>query len=178
MHASRIDAGPTAVTKSWGVHNSYTYYMQGGDRRPSENLALPHTRKFLCVDTQTRNNNLWIAQRVVPCGSRTGYTLRGSRLFSSSFGCIYELLTNKKSRKELLCVAIEPGTRYAAAGCSATASTVQSESNSWNPLGAPASLTMFHFSSGISHQTLKLNDKCLVCAGLVYLIVESNLMNK
>lgn len=41
MHASRIDAGPTAVTKSWGVHNSYTYYMQGGDRRPSENLAVP-----------------------------------------------------------------------------------------------------------------------------------------
>ncbi|KAF9807531.1 hypothetical protein SFRURICE_006027 [Spodoptera frugiperda] len=31
-------------------------------------------------DTQTRNNNLWIAQTVAPCGNRTRYTLRGSRL--------------------------------------------------------------------------------------------------
>ncbi|KAF9797150.1 hypothetical protein SFRURICE_019635 [Spodoptera frugiperda] len=31
-------------------------------------------------DTQTRNNNLWITQRVAPCGNRTRYTLRGSRL--------------------------------------------------------------------------------------------------
>uniref|UniRef100_A0A2H1VA74 SFRICE_009862 n=1 Tax=Spodoptera frugiperda TaxID=7108 RepID=A0A2H1VA74_SPOFR len=31
-------------------------------------------------DTQTRNNNLWITQRIAPCGNRTRYTLRGSQL--------------------------------------------------------------------------------------------------
>uniref|UniRef100_A0A2H1WWT3 SFRICE_014816 n=1 Tax=Spodoptera frugiperda TaxID=7108 RepID=A0A2H1WWT3_SPOFR len=31
-------------------------------------------------DTQTRNNNLWITQRVVPCGNRTRDTLHGSQL--------------------------------------------------------------------------------------------------
>ncbi|KAF9824754.1 hypothetical protein SFRURICE_016863, partial [Spodoptera frugiperda] len=30
----------------------------------------------------TRNNNLWITQRVAPCGNRTRFTLRSSRLFS------------------------------------------------------------------------------------------------
>ncbi|KAF9819088.1 hypothetical protein SFRURICE_000753 [Spodoptera frugiperda] len=31
-------------------------------------------------NSQTRNNNLWITQRVAPCGNRNHYTLRGSRL--------------------------------------------------------------------------------------------------
>ncbi|KAF9808327.1 hypothetical protein SFRURICE_008380, partial [Spodoptera frugiperda] len=31
-------------------------------------------------DIQTRNNNLWITQRVAPCGNRTRYPLRGSQL--------------------------------------------------------------------------------------------------
>uniref|UniRef100_A0A2H1W778 SFRICE_023853 n=1 Tax=Spodoptera frugiperda TaxID=7108 RepID=A0A2H1W778_SPOFR len=29
-------------------------------------------------DTQTRNNNLWITQKVAPCGNRTRYTLHGA----------------------------------------------------------------------------------------------------
>ncbi|KAF9795995.1 hypothetical protein SFRURICE_010092 [Spodoptera frugiperda] len=29
-------------------------------------------------DTQTRNNNLWITQRIVPCGNRTRATLHDS----------------------------------------------------------------------------------------------------
>ncbi|KAF9813331.1 hypothetical protein SFRURICE_015813, partial [Spodoptera frugiperda] len=33
-------------------------------------------------DNQTRNNNLWITQRVGPCGNRTRYPLRGSQLTS------------------------------------------------------------------------------------------------
>ncbi|KAF9807818.1 hypothetical protein SFRURICE_000599, partial [Spodoptera frugiperda] len=33
-------------------------------------------------DTQTRNNNLWITQRVAPCGNQTRYPLRGSQLSS------------------------------------------------------------------------------------------------
>uniref|UniRef100_A0A2H1W2L3 SFRICE_025491 n=1 Tax=Spodoptera frugiperda TaxID=7108 RepID=A0A2H1W2L3_SPOFR len=31
-------------------------------------------------DTQTRNNHLWITQRVAPCGNRTRYPMRGSQL--------------------------------------------------------------------------------------------------
>uniref|UniRef100_A0A2H1V8L2 SFRICE_024569 n=1 Tax=Spodoptera frugiperda TaxID=7108 RepID=A0A2H1V8L2_SPOFR len=31
-------------------------------------------------DTQNRNNNLWITQRVAPCGNRTRYPLHGSQL--------------------------------------------------------------------------------------------------
>ncbi|KAF9821099.1 hypothetical protein SFRURICE_001034 [Spodoptera frugiperda] len=31
-------------------------------------------------DTQTRNNYLWITQRVASCGNRTSYTLHGSQL--------------------------------------------------------------------------------------------------
>uniref|UniRef100_A0A2H1V691 SFRICE_001736 n=1 Tax=Spodoptera frugiperda TaxID=7108 RepID=A0A2H1V691_SPOFR len=30
-------------------------------------------------DTQTQNNNLWITQKVAPCGNQTRYTLHGSR---------------------------------------------------------------------------------------------------
>ncbi|KAF9818163.1 hypothetical protein SFRURICE_003904, partial [Spodoptera frugiperda] len=39
------------------------------------------TYNFTCTyDTQTRNNNLWITQRVAPCGNRTRYPLHGSQL--------------------------------------------------------------------------------------------------
>ncbi|KAF9791758.1 hypothetical protein SFRURICE_020157 [Spodoptera frugiperda] len=41
-----------------------------------------HTRA-----TQTRNNNLWITQRVVPCGNRTRDTLHGSQLPSHRANC-------------------------------------------------------------------------------------------
>ncbi|KAF9793664.1 hypothetical protein SFRURICE_002323, partial [Spodoptera frugiperda] len=38
--------------------------------------------KIVIVQTRilTRNNNLWITQRVAPCGNRTSYTLHGSQL--------------------------------------------------------------------------------------------------
>ncbi|KAF9800692.1 hypothetical protein SFRURICE_015346 [Spodoptera frugiperda] len=38
-------------------------------------------------DTQTRNNNLWITQRVGLCGNRTRYMLRGSQLPSHRANC-------------------------------------------------------------------------------------------
>ncbi|KAF9794026.1 hypothetical protein SFRURICE_015195, partial [Spodoptera frugiperda] len=38
-------------------------------------------------DTQTRNNNLWITQTVVPCGNRTVDTLNGSQLPSHRANC-------------------------------------------------------------------------------------------
>uniref|UniRef100_A0A2H1WFE7 SFRICE_022539 n=1 Tax=Spodoptera frugiperda TaxID=7108 RepID=A0A2H1WFE7_SPOFR len=37
--------------------------------------TIPHAH-----DAQTRNNNLWITRRVVPCGNRTRDTLHGSQL--------------------------------------------------------------------------------------------------
>ncbi|KAF9819047.1 hypothetical protein SFRURICE_000712 [Spodoptera frugiperda] len=37
-------------------------------------------------DTQTQNNNLWITQRVAPCGNRTHYT-SGSRLPNNLLYC-------------------------------------------------------------------------------------------
>uniref|UniRef100_A0A2H1WQ71 SFRICE_028054 n=1 Tax=Spodoptera frugiperda TaxID=7108 RepID=A0A2H1WQ71_SPOFR len=68
-----------------------------------------HTRCFSCVVgvsftdiqvhmpwvscTQTRNNNLWITQRVAPCGNRTRYTLRGSQLPSHRANCAVNRLT-------------------------------------------------------------------------------------
>ncbi|KAF9808554.1 hypothetical protein SFRURICE_002014 [Spodoptera frugiperda] len=39
-------------------------------------------------DTQTRDNNLWITQRVAPYGNRTRYTPRGSRLPSYYFNLV------------------------------------------------------------------------------------------
>ncbi|KAF9820691.1 hypothetical protein SFRURICE_006713 [Spodoptera frugiperda] len=40
-------------------------------------------------DTQTRNNNLWITQRVVPCDNETRDTLHGSQLPSHPLGQLW-----------------------------------------------------------------------------------------
>uniref|UniRef100_A0A2H1WMI4 SFRICE_022616 n=1 Tax=Spodoptera frugiperda TaxID=7108 RepID=A0A2H1WMI4_SPOFR len=45
-------------------------------------------------DTQTRNNNLWITQRVAPCGNRTRYPLRGSQLPSHQLSKRIHLFIN------------------------------------------------------------------------------------
>ncbi|KAF9819614.1 hypothetical protein SFRURICE_005567, partial [Spodoptera frugiperda] len=53
----------------------------------------PHYDFFLCRgcvykhDIQTRNNNLWITQRVVPCGNRTHHTLHSSQLSNHRVQC-------------------------------------------------------------------------------------------
>ncbi|KAF9824361.1 hypothetical protein SFRURICE_005238, partial [Spodoptera frugiperda] len=43
-------------------------------------------------DTQTRNHNLWITQRVSPCGNRTRYMLHGSQLPSHYANRAVEIL--------------------------------------------------------------------------------------
>ncbi|KAF9823799.1 hypothetical protein SFRURICE_015404 [Spodoptera frugiperda] len=42
--------------------------------------ALTNSHTPIHIDTQNRNNNLWIIQRVAPCENLTYYTLHESRL--------------------------------------------------------------------------------------------------
>ncbi|KAF9795629.1 hypothetical protein SFRURICE_010387 [Spodoptera frugiperda] len=49
---------------------------------------------------KTRNNNLWITQRVAPCGNRTRDTLHGSQLPSHRANCAVKDLV-KIDRKAL-----------------------------------------------------------------------------
>ncbi|KAF9807431.1 hypothetical protein SFRURICE_005389 [Spodoptera frugiperda] len=52
----------------------------------------------------TRNNNLWIKQRVVPCGNRTRDTLHGSQLPSHRAICLYKKMPiySRLSGREIL----------------------------------------------------------------------------
>ncbi|KAF9791493.1 hypothetical protein SFRURICE_010967 [Spodoptera frugiperda] len=48
--------------------------------------------------TQTRDNILWITQRVAPCGNRTRYTLRGSCLPSHHTNCALKVFSKKHNK--------------------------------------------------------------------------------
>uniref|UniRef100_A0A2H1W9P6 SFRICE_010171 n=1 Tax=Spodoptera frugiperda TaxID=7108 RepID=A0A2H1W9P6_SPOFR len=50
-------------------------------------------RKIVRIEcSETRNNNLWITQRVAPCGNRICYTLHGSRLPSHRANRVFYIL--------------------------------------------------------------------------------------
>ncbi|KAF9796144.1 hypothetical protein SFRURICE_013608 [Spodoptera frugiperda] len=84
-----------------------------------------HIRIFFCVvggcvnkhtishahDTQTRNNNLWIIQKVAPCRNRNRYTLHGSQLPSRRANHSVPYTTEKfsKNRKKLSCTLPDLG---------------------------------------------------------------------
>ncbi|KAF9794566.1 hypothetical protein SFRURICE_013836 [Spodoptera frugiperda] len=82
--APKTDA--TTITKTQNKYSTLSYYNQ---EKTNDNISRKYfsrspkdsyETKLNAFDTETRNSNLWITQRVAPCGFRTRYPLHGSQL--------------------------------------------------------------------------------------------------